>query len=322
MQSNTKITISGFPGSGKTTVAKLLSERTGFRYVSTGQLQREIAAVRGMSTLELNRASERDGTIDEEIDARTLRIGRSDSGIVFDSRLAWRILPRAIKVFIACSPKIAGERVQAAARDDEKYANSTEAASQLRRRFDLEYSRFRSKYGAKLDNLRNFDLIVDSSILPADAVVDAINLATSDSDLGEGALCVVLSPKQIFPLGSIRTVPMHAIREYRAARTIDQWKSDSIEPLKVIRVAESWFAIENHVHLAHMLDIDRLAIPCRCVGVDDDVIRHRLTARQLVLDQGSASLAYDWEEAFGYSLIEQAEEVYARLNPGISSLQA
>lgn len=322
MESSTKITISGFPGSGKTTVARLLSERTGLRYVSTGQLQREIAAARGMSTLQLNGASESDEAIDKEIDARTLRIGKSEAGIVFDSRLAWRILPRAIKVFITCSAKTAGERVQSANRKDEQYANTIEAASGLKHRFELESSRFRAKYAARLDNLRNFDLVVDSSILAAGTIVDEIHTATSDSDLGEGAVRVVLSPRQIYPLGDIRTVPMRAIEEYRSAKSLDQWKSGPLDPLKVVRVAESWFAIENHVHLAHMLDLDRAAIPCVCVGVDDDVIRHRLTARQFVLDQGSPSVSYDWEEAFGYSSMEPAEEVYSRLNPGVSSLLA
>ena len=43
------ITISGLPGSGKTTVAEILQGQLGMRYVSTGQIFREKAKTANMS---------------------------------------------------------------------------------------------------------------------------------------------------------------------------------------------------------------------------------------------------------------------------------
>ena len=50
-------------------MAGLLVDALGARRVSTGEAQRQIAAQRGISTLELNRLAETDPTIDEEIDS-------------------------------------------------------------------------------------------------------------------------------------------------------------------------------------------------------------------------------------------------------------
>lgn len=274
-----------------------------------------------MSTLELNAASEHDDSVDQEIDARTLRLSRSSSGIVFDSRLAWRIVPSAVKVFVACSPAIAGERVQKEGRGDEPYADASAATGLLIQRFRMESSRFREKYGANLDNLRNFDIVVDSSVLTASEIAEFIAASCSDPNLGEGPTRVVLSPRQIYPLSSLASVSPEDIQRYKGARSTQAWLDAELAPLQVVRVSNAWFALNDPIHLAHMIEIGRVAIPCHCVGVDDEVIRHRLTARQWVLAHWSPALTFDWEQAFGYACIEPADAIRARINPGVSGLE-
>ena len=94
------ISISGEPGCGKTTIAKILAERLNATYISTGLIQRDIASKRGLTTLELNLLAETDGSIDEQIDAHTRSLGNSHQNLVVDSRLAWRFLPASLKVFL------------------------------------------------------------------------------------------------------------------------------------------------------------------------------------------------------------------------------
>ena len=50
-----RITISGKAGSGKSTVAKLLSEKLNLRHYSIGDLMRAIADEKGLNLLELNK---------------------------------------------------------------------------------------------------------------------------------------------------------------------------------------------------------------------------------------------------------------------------
>ena len=78
------ITISGMLGSGKSTVAKLLAECLGWDYYSTGNAQREIAAKRGMTTLELNRLADTDPSIDKEIDGVFIKIFKDAINFLID----------------------------------------------------------------------------------------------------------------------------------------------------------------------------------------------------------------------------------------------
>ncbi|MFO8015868.1 MAG: AAA family ATPase, partial [Candidatus Woesearchaeota archaeon] len=48
-----KITISGKPGSGKSTVARLVAERLGLNHYSLGDMQREVAREKCISMAEL-----------------------------------------------------------------------------------------------------------------------------------------------------------------------------------------------------------------------------------------------------------------------------
>ena len=64
----TTITISGLPGTGKTTVAKLLEKRLGLRYVYSGEIFREMAKKHKMSLEEFGKYCETHREIDEELD--------------------------------------------------------------------------------------------------------------------------------------------------------------------------------------------------------------------------------------------------------------
>jgi len=60
MERARSIVINGDLGSGKTAVAIDLARRLGLRRVSTGDLHREIARERRLTTLQLNRQAEDD----------------------------------------------------------------------------------------------------------------------------------------------------------------------------------------------------------------------------------------------------------------------
>jgi len=70
----TTITISGTPGSGKSTVADLLEEKTGIKYVYSGMLFRELAEKHKMTLEEFGKYCEENSEIDKELDDRQLEI--------------------------------------------------------------------------------------------------------------------------------------------------------------------------------------------------------------------------------------------------------
>src|SRR5205085_10109372 len=105
------VAISGELGSGKSTLAKQLAQDLGARYFSTGDLQREIARRRGMTTLELNRISESDPTVDRAIDDELVAVASANPAVVLDSRMAWHFVPWSLKVYVVVDPNIAARRV-------------------------------------------------------------------------------------------------------------------------------------------------------------------------------------------------------------------
>ncbi len=70
------ITISGIAGSGKSTVAKLLAKRLGYRHYSIGDFMREMAKERKVSLLELSKEAEKGHSIDKELDEKQRELGK------------------------------------------------------------------------------------------------------------------------------------------------------------------------------------------------------------------------------------------------------
>ena len=104
------ITISGEPGSGKSTVAKAIAEKLKIKHLSAGDFMRELAAERKMTILELTQKAEKDQSIDKEIDERTKKLAEQDNFII-DSRLAWYFIPKSLKIYLKCSADEAAKRV-------------------------------------------------------------------------------------------------------------------------------------------------------------------------------------------------------------------
>ena len=89
-----RITISGPPGSGKTTACKSLAEKLGYESVVFGRIFREMAAEKNISLTEMGELAEKDPSIDEYIDSKILEIARSKDDIILESRLSAYMLKR------------------------------------------------------------------------------------------------------------------------------------------------------------------------------------------------------------------------------------
>jgi CMP/dCMP kinase len=160
-----KITLTGDLGSGKSAVSKLLCDKTGFPYVSTGKIQRKLAQEMGMDTLEMNQLADIDPSIDEKIDSVFIELGNDEHGYIVDSRLAWFFLPKSFKVYLKVDMKIAVKRILSdkTRKKSETYKNEKEAIRKISARKRSENERFLSKYGANCTNMDNFDLVIDTA---------------------------------------------------------------------------------------------------------------------------------------------------------------
>lgn len=169
------ITISGALGSGKSTVAKLVAQKLNLKHYSTGDFMREIAIKRGVTLLELSKLAEKDASVDKELDERQIRLGKEEEDFIIDARLGWHFIPNSIKVFLNVTDEEAARRVFAERRADEKYNITLEATlKNIKRRKESEIKRYQQYYGMNYFELKNYDLIIDTTTLTAVQVAEKI----------------------------------------------------------------------------------------------------------------------------------------------------
>ena len=106
-----KITIFGNPGTGKTTVGKLLASRLGFEFKSSGNMFRDMAAELGITVEELDVRSLHDSQYDIKLDEMVAEYGKAHDNFIFESRLAWHFIPDSIKLALVCEENEAARRV-------------------------------------------------------------------------------------------------------------------------------------------------------------------------------------------------------------------
>lgn len=168
------ITISGFHGTGKSTIAKLLANKLGILYYSTGQAFRDLAKESNMSLEEYTRFVEKHPDVDKELDNKVVEMAKKGS-IIIDSQLSGYILKSIanFKIQLICSLE---ERVKRmATRDQTSFAEKLKETT-IREKSELE--RFKKLYKIDLSDIEStiafFDLIIDTEHLSIEEIIDKI----------------------------------------------------------------------------------------------------------------------------------------------------
>jgi len=169
-----KITITGDLYSGKSCVAKIISEAIDYTYFSVGELQRKLAVEKGMSIIEYNEYVFVNN-LDHEVDNKTMEIGIEKDNFIFDARLAWLFITDSFKIYLKVEIDIAVERAMTSERGkSEKYTSRQEAKDRITQRRKLEVSRFKEIYGIDIEKDSNYDLVIDTSHITLEEVTEII----------------------------------------------------------------------------------------------------------------------------------------------------
>ncbi|MDR1954574.1 MAG: AAA family ATPase [Candidatus Methanoplasma sp.] len=168
-----RVTISGPPGSGKTTACKKLSERLGLKAVAFGEFFRTLAREKGMTLAEFGALAETDPTIDRRVDEMILDVARKNPDVILESRLSAYMLTKnsipAFRVYLWASPDVRIRRV--GVREGEPFED---VCLHTLERQSSEAKRYKMYYDIDIEDKSVYDLILNTDDLDPDQVVDRI----------------------------------------------------------------------------------------------------------------------------------------------------
>lgn len=180
------ITLSGRPGSGKSSTADKVAEILNYTRHSSGDMVRNILSKSKMTLEEYNERASEDHSLDAKVDEE-LRALRDKDDIIVDSRLGFYWIPESFKVYLDLDLDIATARifkdtVSNTMRQSEGSASTSlnTVARQVRERMFAEQSRFRKLYGINPYDISHFDFIIDTSRQNPQSVAIAVFDAYKD----------------------------------------------------------------------------------------------------------------------------------------------
>jgi predicted cytidylate kinase len=168
----TTITISGQPGSGKTTISILLEKKLGLKYVYSGDIFRKMAKKYKMSLEEFGKYCEENRHIDEELDRNQLKLLQKGN-IIVEGRISGWLAHRnkipSIKIFLEADLNTRANRVV-----QRENGNIDERKKEILNREKSEITRYKNYYDIDLDDTSIYDLVIDSSNKTPDEIVNLI----------------------------------------------------------------------------------------------------------------------------------------------------
>lgn len=168
----TTITISGTPGSGKTTVAELLKKKLNLKYVYSGLIFRDYAKKYNMSLEEFSKYCEKKPDIDKKLDQKQLEYLKKID-IIVEGRLAgWLAYKNdinALKVMLDTDVDIRARRVV-----KREQGNIEKKKKEMLKREESEAKRYKNYYNIDIKDKSIYDIVIDTGDKTPEDIVEMI----------------------------------------------------------------------------------------------------------------------------------------------------
>ncbi len=169
------ITISGLPGSGKSTIAKELAARLNYKHLSGGDMQRQLAQKRGLSIHEYDKSLASRPEVDKNVEKLLKQKAQEAGNAVMDWRMGFHFEPESLKVFLYIKPDIGAQRIFKDQRKNEKENVTLEETRKMMQKRHTELIvRLKKVYGVDFSDKSNFDLVIDTSELGVEEIINKI----------------------------------------------------------------------------------------------------------------------------------------------------
>lgn len=169
-----RVTVSGHPGSGTSTLVQALADRFGWTTLNGGQIFREEAARRGLDLGAFGRLCAEDPSVDRELDALLQERMQAEGGPeVVESRMAgwwsYRLGLGGLRVWLEVDEEERARRV--VMREGGDLESALEANQQRRA---VDGARFDELYGLQPEDAEPYSHVLDATRLDATQVFEAV----------------------------------------------------------------------------------------------------------------------------------------------------
>jgi len=167
------ITIGGLPGTGTTTMAKMIAEKYGLEHVCAGFIFRDMAKEMNMDLNEFSKYAEQNPEIDKEIDRRQVELAKKGN-IVLEGRLAaWMLknndVEPTVSIWLKAPPMVRCKRISERENEDIELA-----LEKMIKRENSEKKRYKEIYNIDIDDLSIYNIMIDSSKWDVEGVFNII----------------------------------------------------------------------------------------------------------------------------------------------------
>jgi cytidylate kinase len=168
-----RVTVSGHPGSGTSTLVAGLCKQLNWEMLNGGQVFRNTAAEKGMTLEAFGQYCIDDDSVDKELDQMlTDAMLSENSPQIVESRLAgWWAFKHQLncpRIWIEVSEEVRANRVV-----NREGGNEEEQLALIRERMEYDGARYKQLYDIDIESKEPYTCIIDSDTLNAEQVLSA-----------------------------------------------------------------------------------------------------------------------------------------------------
>ena len=174
------ISISGFHGSGKSTIAEMLAKKLNWPRYYMGGLRREAAQKRDLTLAEYNKLGEEDPSTDLEVDNYQKKLGEEKDNFIIEGRTSWFFIPHSLKIYLDVNKETGAERIfqhlkKENNRNEGKDLKTLQEVSRsVEERYLSDKKRYKKYFNIDVYNKENYDYYLDTSDLEIQEVFDKV----------------------------------------------------------------------------------------------------------------------------------------------------
>lgn len=162
------ITITGLPGSGKTSVGKVLAKKLHMKFFSIGNMVREYAKENKISLMEMEKQIKNNKSMNKKIDDKQKKLLKKYKNFIIDSRIGAAIFKKAdFRIYLHASLKKRAERI---AKREKKSLKQALHETTIRERDELQ--QYRKHYGIDYRDKKYYNLIINTENLDENQTAD------------------------------------------------------------------------------------------------------------------------------------------------------